>query len=82
MFNPDMENAWVYIANWKQPTTRGWLYEQKCLGYRGYIFTGNPDLAKKIGLRAARKIEFYNGKLIAACSNMSFTKASKREPKE
>lgn len=32
-------------------------------GYRGYVFTGNPDLAKKIGLRASRRFEFYNGKL-------------------
>ncbi len=34
-----------------------------CKGYHGYIFTGNPDLAKKIGLKANKKIEFYNGKL-------------------
>lgn len=34
-----------------------------CKGYYGYIFTGNPDLAKKIGLKADKKIEFYNGKL-------------------
>lgn len=34
-----------------------------CKGYHGYIFTGNPDLAKKIGLKADAKIEFYNGKL-------------------
>lgn len=34
-----------------------------CKGYHGYIFTGNPDLAKKIGLKADKKIEFYNGKL-------------------
>jgi len=32
-------------------------------GYYGYVFTGNPDLAKKIGLKASRKIEFYNGRL-------------------
>jgi putative N6-adenine-specific DNA methylase len=33
--------------------------KQQCRGYLGYIFTGNPDLAKKIGLKASRKIEFY-----------------------
>lgn len=34
-----------------------------CKGYFGYIFTGNADLAKKIGLKADKKVEFYNGKL-------------------
>ncbi|TZF85723.1 class I SAM-dependent RNA methyltransferase (plasmid) [Pedobacter sp. BS3] len=41
----------------------GDFMKQHCKGYSGYIFTGNPDLAKKIGLRASRRIEFYNGKL-------------------
>jgi 23S rRNA G2445 N2-methylase RlmL len=41
----------------------GDFLKQDCKGYTGYIFTGNPELAKKIGLKAARKIEFYNGKL-------------------
>jgi putative N6-adenine-specific DNA methylase len=41
----------------------GDFMKQECKGYRGDIFTGNPDLAKKIGLRASRRIEFYNGKL-------------------
>ena len=41
----------------------GDFMKQECKGYRGYIFTGNPDLAKKIGLRASRRVEFYNGKL-------------------
>lgn len=39
----------------------GDLFKQKCKGYTGYIFTGNPDLAKKVGLRAKRKIRFFNG---------------------
>ena len=41
----------------------GDFLKQDCKGYTGYIFTGNPDLAKKIGLKASRKLEFYNGKL-------------------
>ena len=27
--------------------------------YFGYVFTGNLELAKKIGLKAKRRIEFY-----------------------
>lgn len=30
-------------------------------GYRGFVFTGNPDLAKRIGLKARRRIPFFNG---------------------
>ena len=38
----------------------GDFMKQKCRGYFGYVFTGNMDLAKKIGLKANRRIEFYN----------------------
>ena len=37
----------------------GDFMKQKCKGYYGYVFTGNLDLAKKIGLKAKRRIEFY-----------------------
>lgn len=37
----------------------GDFLKQKCQGYYGYIFTGNLELAKKIGLKAKRRIEFY-----------------------
>lgn len=59
----------------------GDFMKQKCKGYRGYIFTGNPDLAKKIGLRAARRIEFYNGKLDCRLLEYELYEGSKREPK-
>jgi len=39
----------------------GDFFKQKCPGYTGYIFTGNPDLAKKVGLKTKRKMEFTNG---------------------
>lgn len=39
----------------------GDFMKQKCAGYRGYIFTGNLELAKKVGLKASRRIEFWNG---------------------
>ena len=41
----------------------GDFMKQKCGGYHGYIFTGNLALAKKIGLKASKRIEFYNGKI-------------------
>ncbi len=59
----------------------GDFMKQSCKGYRGYIFTGNPDLAKKIGLRASRRIEFYNGKLDCRLLEYELYEGSKREPK-
>lgn len=37
----------------------GDFMKKECGGYFGYIFTGNLDLAKKVGLKAKRRIEFY-----------------------
>ncbi|MHB8880032.1 MAG: THUMP domain-containing class I SAM-dependent RNA methyltransferase [Thermodesulfovibrionales bacterium] len=39
----------------------GDFFKKRCLGYRGYIFTGNLSLAKKVGLRAKKKTVFFNG---------------------
>jgi putative N6-adenine-specific DNA methylase len=41
----------------------GDFMKKKCKGYTGYVFTGNLALAKKIGLKPKRKIEFYTGKI-------------------
>ena len=41
----------------------GDFFKQKCGGYTGYIFTGNADLAKKVGLKAKRRIPFFNGRI-------------------
>jgi putative N6-adenine-specific DNA methylase len=39
----------------------GDFFKKRCQGYKGYIFTGNLDLAKKVGLRTQRRLLFYNG---------------------
>lgn len=38
----------------------GDFFKQRCKGYRGYVFTGNLDLSKRIGLRTSRRIPMYN----------------------
>ena len=38
----------------------GDYFKQKCKGYRGYVFTGSPALAKQVKLKPARKVPFYN----------------------
>lgn len=64
MFNPpygerlgaaaDLEILYSNIGN---------FLKKSCRGYWGYIFTANPTLAKRVGLKAKRKIDFYNGQL-------------------
>ncbi|HEX8460168.1 MAG TPA: class I SAM-dependent RNA methyltransferase [Segetibacter sp.] len=41
----------------------GDFLKKRCKGYTGYIFTGNLELAKKIGLKAKRRIEFFTSKI-------------------
>jgi len=48
----ELENVYKGIGDY---------FKQKCRGYTGYLFTGNLDLAKKVGLRAQRRIPFFNG---------------------
>lgn len=41
----------------------GDFFKQKCNGYRGFVFTGNMELAKHIGLKTSRRTEFYNSRI-------------------
>jgi 23S rRNA G2445 N2-methylase RlmL len=41
----------------------GDFLKKQCKGYTGYIFTGNLELGKKIGLKPKRRIEFYTSKI-------------------
>ena len=41
----------------------GDFMKKQCKGYTGYIFTGNLELAKKIGLKAKRRVEFFTSKI-------------------
>ena len=41
----------------------GDFYKNKCAGYTGYLFCGNKKLSAKIGLKASRRMVFYNGKI-------------------
>jgi putative N6-adenine-specific DNA methylase len=63
-FNPEYGERLGEIERLEGTYKRmGDFLKQRCAGYTGFIFTGNLDLAKRIGLRASRRIEFYNGTL-------------------
>ena len=82
MFNPEYgERLGVHTKLEMTYKRVGDFMKTNCKGYKGYVFTGNPDLAKKIGLKASRKIEFYNGKLDCRLFEYELYDGSKREPK-
>ncbi len=60
----------------------GDFMKQKCGGYFGYVFTGNLDLAKKIGLKAKRRIEFYTSTIDCRLLEYELYKGSRAVPKE
>ena len=55
----------------------GDFMKQRCAGYKGFVFTGNLELAKKIGLKAKRRMEFYNGTIDCRLLQYELYKGSK-----
>ncbi len=41
----------------------GDFFKQRCPGWMGFVFTGNLDLGKRIGLKASERIILHNGSL-------------------
>ncbi len=63
-FNPEYGDRLGVEADLSETYSRiGDFLKKKCRGYTGYIFTGNLELAKKIGLKASRRIEFFTSKI-------------------
>jgi len=47
-------------------------------GYRGCVFTGNPDLAKSVGLRSRRRIPFFNAPIECRLLEYELYKGSRK----
>ncbi len=41
----------------------GDFFKQRCAGWTGHVFTGNRELAKRIGLRPSRRTPFMNAQI-------------------
>lgn len=64
MFNPEYGERLGEVDALEETYAEiGDFMKKNCKGYTGYIFTGNLELAKKIGLKPNRRIEFYTGKI-------------------
>ncbi len=48
----------------------GDVFKQRFKGWTAFVLTGNKELAKRIGLKAARRIPVYNGSL--ACTLLKY----------
>ncbi len=59
----------------------GDFFKKRCTGYTGYIFTGNRDLAKKVGLRAKSKQLFFNGNIECRLFEYDLYEGSKKNGK-
>lgn len=63
-FNPEYGDRLGVEAELEATYKRiGDFLKKKCKGYTGCIFTGNLELAKKIGLKPKRRIEFFTSKI-------------------
>lgn len=49
-----------------------------CSGKTGYVFTGNPKLAKKVGLRASSRTPFFNSTIECRLLEYELYKGSKK----
>ena len=57
----------------------GDFFKQKCPGFTGYLFTGNLDLAKKVGLKASRRFPFHNADIECRLLKYELYAGSRRE---
>jgi 23S rRNA G2445 N2-methylase RlmL len=82
-FNPEYGERLGEVSALEETYGRiGDFMKKKCGGYTGYIFTGNLDLAKKIGLKASRRIEFYSAKLDCRLLEYELYSGTKRKKEE
>jgi putative N6-adenine-specific DNA methylase len=60
----------------------GDFFKQKCPGWTGYVFTGNPNLAKRVGLKAARRIPLFNANIECRLLKYDLYEGTRRKPRE
>lgn len=78
-FNPEYGERMGDEVELEETYSRiGDFMKKKCKGYTGYVFTGNLSLAKKIGLKAKQRIEFYTSKIDCRLLEYELYSGSKR----
>lgn len=57
----------------------GDFLKRQCMGYTGYVFSGNPGALKRIGLRASGRVDLYNGEIPCTLLRYALYSGSRRE---
>ena len=60
----------------------GDFFKQRCSGWRGFVFTGNMELSRKIGLRSASRRIFFNGPIECRLVGFEMYEGTRRKEKE
>lgn len=80
MFNPEYGLRLGDLEQLKKTYSEiGDFFKQKCSGYFGYVFTGNLELAKVLGLKPKRRVEFYSATLDCRLLEYELYSGSKRQ---
>ncbi len=58
----------------------GDFLKQRCAGYTAYILVGNKELSVKIGLKASRRMVFYNGNIECRLLKYELYKGTRQPP--
>lgn len=59
----------------------GDFFKKRLAGWRGFVFTGNPSLAAKVGLKPRRKTPFFNAKIECRLLEYELYAGSRRTPR-
>ncbi|MEZ6187703.1 MAG: class I SAM-dependent RNA methyltransferase [Planctomycetota bacterium] len=57
-------------------------FKQRYKGWTGFVFTGNLQLAKKVGLRTSRRLTFHNGDIECRLLRYELYAGSKKQKKQ
>ncbi len=80
MFNPEYGERLGEEAELMETYSEiGDFMKKKCGGYWGYVFTGNRELGKKIGLKPKRRIEFVTAQLDCRLLEFELYSGTRRE---
>lgn len=57
----------------------GDFLKQRCKGCTGYVFTGSPDLLKRVGLKTKRRMIFFNAKIECRLAEYELYSGSRKQ---
>jgi putative N6-adenine-specific DNA methylase len=82
MLNPEYGERLGKVEELKKTYKQiGNFFKEKCKGYQGYIFTGNLELSKHVGLKTKRRIIFFNSNIECRLLEYDLYEGSKKSIK-